>query len=95
MNSVCLIFVLTFTSFAYASDDQGSKAPEPPRPEGYVFCSGHENDGPVPAYLNLCQRIKTGALSCGQKVSVLKRHTDFLEIALPDGVSRFVSVSLI
>jgi TonB family protein len=91
-----LLFIVASCGFSSrASADQTSKPEANPSPDGYVTCSGRGNNGSTPTFLNLCGKLPAGDLVCGQKVSVIQRHGAFLEIKLPDGVSRYVAATAI
>ncbi len=61
---------------------------------GYVVCSDQSAQY-ASMLLNVCQRLPAGRISCGRKVSVVQRHGDWLELAFPDGIPRYLPVSLV
>jgi len=50
-------------------------------PDGFVFCSGGKDSAPV--YHSACQSKATDSLACGEKVGVLTRAGDMLQVTVP------------
>jgi len=99
MKSAFLFFVAPFVVAAcgpsLASEDQPSKQPLKSYPSGFVFCSDRSNGRPVWAYSNLCEAHPMGRLACGEQVSVVRRHKDFLLVLPSDLIPRYVPAASI
>jgi len=97
MKSV-LLFVAVFcvaTAGSVLSQVLGGQSPVAPRPDGFVFCSDHDNGQPVPLY-GRCQKRQIGSLNCGEKVTVVARNGDVLRIIpASERAPRFVDASAI
>jgi hypothetical protein len=68
MKSV-LLFVAVFnvaTAGSLLSQVLDGQSPVAPRQDGFVFCSDHHNEQPVPIY-GRCQKRQIGSLNCGEK----------------------------
>jgi TonB family protein len=70
------------------------QSPGAPRPDGFVFCSDHDNGQPVPLY-GRCRKRQIGSLNCGEKVTVVARSDDMLRVLLSGGFPRYVALSAI
>jgi len=65
------------------------------RPDGFVFCSGHDKGQSVPLY-GRCPKRQIGSLNCGEKVRVVARNGDVLRIIpASERAPRFVDASAI
>jgi len=97
MKSV-LLFVAVFcvaTAGSLLSQVLDGQSPVAPRPDGFVFCSDHDNEQPVPLY-GRCQKRQIGSLNCGEKVTVVARNGDVLRIIpASERAPRFVDASAI
>jgi TonB family protein len=94
MKSWLFVVVLASGLSAQTVDSSESK----PRPKelaiGYVVCSDR-SDQFASVFLNLCRNLPAGRISCGQTVNVVQRRGDWIEIALPDGLSRYLPASMV
>jgi hypothetical protein len=97
MKSVWL-FVAVFcmaTAGSLLSQVLNGQSPATPRPDGFVFCSGHDNEQPVPLY-GRCKTHQIGSLNCGEKVTLVARNGDVLRIIpASERAPRFVDASAI
>jgi TonB family protein len=97
MKSVWL-FVAVFcmaTAGSLLSQVLNGQSPATPRPDGFVFCSDHNNEKPVPLY-GRCQKRQIGSLNCGEKVTVVARNGDVLRIIpASERAPRFVDAAAI
>ena len=95
MKSVLVLFwVLVSGYLALASDSQVSSTPSP-SVKGYRFCSRGDSGEPAATYLDLCHQQKSGVLTCGLEIAVVRRHGPFLEFVLADGIPRYVVATAI
>jgi TonB family protein len=78
-----------------AEDKTASTTQENGPKTGYVDCSSRSKKDLVPILLKICGRLPAGNLNCGQKVSVLERQGSWMEIAMPDGIPRYIDASLV
>lgn len=63
-------------------------------PEGFVFCSDPQASASV--YLNACQSNALSTVACGEKVRVLTRRGDRLQVSLPpNALPRFMAASVV
>jgi TonB family protein len=63
-------------------------------PDGFVFCSGGQDSAPV--YHSACQRNAADSVSCGERVSVLTRSGDMLQVTVPPhGFPRYMAASAV
>jgi TonB family protein len=91
------LFVAVFcvaTSGALLSQALDGQSPVAPRPDGFVFCSDHDNGQQVPLY-GRCRKRQIGSLNCGEKVTVVARSDDMLRVLLSGGFPRYVALSAI
>jgi len=100
MKSASLFFVVFFFVVAcghssLAADDEPSNPQLNHYRDGFVVCSDGENDQTVPIYLFPCQAHSNRSLSCGDKVSVVRRYKDVLRILLPNGAARYAAATSI
>ena len=97
MKSV-LLFAAVFcvaTVGSLLSQVLDGQSPVAPRPDGFVFCSDHDNGQPVPLY-GRCQKRQIGSLNCGEKVKVVARNGDVLRIIpASERAPRFVDAAAI
>jgi TonB family protein len=96
MKLVCWIIVILASGRAI----QGSEVPESKPQEnaplvGYVFCSHPQTEQYASMLLNLCEKLPAGRISCGQTVSVVQRRGDWLELAFPDKLSRYLPLNFV
>lgn len=93
-----LLLVAVFcmaTAGSLVSQLPDGQSPVAPRPDGFVFCSDHDNEHPVPLY-GRCQKRQIGSLNCGEKVTVVARNGDVLRIIpASERAPRFVDASAI
>jgi hypothetical protein len=61
---------------------------------GYVVCSDRSEQF-ASMFLDLCRKLPAGRISCGQTVNIVQRRGDWLEIELPDGLSRYLPTSTV
>jgi TonB family protein len=96
MKSVLLLVAVSCVAAATSLSAQAldGESPAAPRPEGFVFCSDHDNGQPVPLY-GRCRRRQIGSLNCGEKVTVVARSDDMLKVLLSGGFPRYVALSAI
>jgi len=63
-------------------------------PDGFVFCSSGKDS--VPVYHNPCQVHAADSLACGEKVGVLTRAGDMLQVTTPPhGFPRYMEASAV
>jgi len=63
-------------------------------PDGFVFCSRGQDSAPV--YHSACQSHAADGLACGEKVGVLGRHGDMLQVTVPPhGFPRYMEASAV
>jgi len=63
-------------------------------PDGFVFCSGAKDSAPV--YHSACQSSASGSIACGEKVGVLSRRGDMLQVSVPpQGFPRYMAASAV
>jgi hypothetical protein len=82
------------TAGSLLSQALDGQSPVAPRPDGFVFCSDHDNGQPVPLY-GRCRKRQIGSLNCGEKVTVVARSDDMLRVLLAGGFPRYVALSAI
>jgi TonB family protein len=82
------------TSGALFSQVLDGQPPVASGPDGFVFCSDHDNSQPVPLY-GRCRKRQIGSLNCGEKVTVVARSDDTLKILLPGRFPRYIALSAI
>ena len=59
-----------------------------------MFCSGRQDSAPV--YLSACQNNAFSSVACGQKVGVVTRRGEMLQVTLPpNGFPRFMAASAV
>ncbi len=62
--------------------------------EGFVFCSGGHDSAPV--YHSACQSGASDSLACGERVGVLTRRGDMLQVTVPPhGFPRYMEASAV
>ena len=61
---------------------------------GYVVCSDR-NEQFVSTFLDGCRKLPGGRINCGQAVGVFQRRGEWLQIALPDGIPRYLPASVV
>jgi hypothetical protein len=89
-----LVAVFCVAAGSLLAQTRDGESPVAPRPDGFVFCSDHENGPPVPLY-GRCRKRQTGSLNCGEKVTVVARSDDMLRVLVPGGFPRYVALSAI
>ncbi|MGA2356071.1 MAG: energy transducer TonB [Terriglobales bacterium] len=96
MKSVPLLVAVfcVATAGSLLSQALDGQSPVAPRPDGFVFCSDHDNGQPVPLY-GRCRKRQIGSLKCGEKVTVDARSDDMLRVLLAGGFPRYVALSAI
>jgi TonB family protein len=63
-------------------------------PDGFVFCSRGQDSAPV--YHSACQSRSSDSLACGEKVGVLTRAGDMVQVTVPPhGFPRYMEASAI
>ncbi|MGB8012901.1 MAG: energy transducer TonB [Terriglobales bacterium] len=63
-------------------------------PDGFVFCSGRQDSAPV--YHSACQSSASDSVACGERVGVLSRHGDMLQVTVPpQGFPRYMAASAV
>ncbi len=63
-------------------------------PDGFVFCSRGQDSAPV--YHSACQSRASDSLACGEKVGVLTRAGDMLQVTTPPhGFPRYMEASAV
>src|SRR5208283_566399 len=63
-------------------------------PDGFVFCSRGQDSAPV--YHSACQSRASDSLACGEKVGVLTRAGDMLQVTVPPhGFPRYMEASAV
>jgi TonB family protein len=63
-------------------------------PDGFVFCSRGQDSAPV--YHSACQSHASDSLACGEKVAVLTRAGDMLQVTIPPhGFPRYMEASAV
>jgi TonB family protein len=63
-------------------------------PDGFVFCSGGQDSAPV--YHSACQSRASESLACGEKVGVVTRRGDMLQVTVPPhGFPRYMEASAV
>jgi TonB family protein len=82
------------TAQSLLSQTLDGQSPVATGPDGFVFCSDHENGQPVPLY-GRCRKRQIGSLNCGQKVTVVARSDDMLRVLLSGRFPRYVALSAI
>ena len=76
---------------AKAQESKPEKAP----PVGYVVCSDRDNGHFASMLLDVCDRLPAGRIACGKTVNVVRRHDDWVEIALADGNPRYLPANVV
>jgi TonB family protein len=96
MKSVPLLVAVfcVATAGSLLSQALDGQPPVAPRPDGFVFCSDHDNGQPVPLY-GRCRKRQIGSLNCGEKVTVVGRSDDMLRVLLSGGFPRYADLSAI
>jgi TonB family protein len=96
MKSVPLLVAVfcVATAGSLWSQALDGQSPAAPRPDGFVFCSDHDNGQPVPLY-GRCRKRQIGSLNCEEKVTVVARSDDMLRVLLSGGFPRYVALSAI
>jgi TonB family protein len=63
-------------------------------PDGFVFCSGGHDSAPV--YHSACQSRASDSVACGEKVGVLTRAGDMLQVTVPPhGFPRYMEAAAV
>ncbi|MGA9528342.1 MAG: energy transducer TonB [Terriglobales bacterium] len=63
-------------------------------PDGFVFCSRGQDSAPV--YHSACQSHASDSLACGERVGVLGRSGDLLQVTVPPhGFPRYMEASAV
>jgi len=92
MKSWLLVVALAPGLSAQAVNE--SKPIEKEHAIGYVVCSDRSEQF-ASMLLDLCRKLPAGRISCGQTVNIVQRRGDWLEIELPDGISRYLPTSMV
>jgi len=81
--------VLVLASMAWAADDTGKT--------GYVFCSSADHRGPrgEPLFPGFCAGRMNPGVSCGEKVTVVGRVGQWLQVVTARGVPRTIPATAI
>jgi TonB family protein len=87
----CIIIILASGPAFQGSEPPESKPQENAPLVGYVFCSHPQTEQYASMLLDLCQKLPAGRISCGQTVSVVQRHGDWLELAFPNKIPRYLA----
>jgi len=94
MKSLLIAVVLASGLSAQTLNGSESKPLQKEIAIGYVVCSD-QNDQFASMFLDLCRKFPVGRLSCGNTVNVAERRGDWIEIVLPDGLSRYLPASMV
>lgn len=94
MKSWLSVVVLVSGLSAQPVNSSESKPPEKELRTGYVVCSD-QSEQFASMFLDLCRKLPAGRIGCGQTVKVVQRRGDWLEIELPDGLSRYLPTSMV
>jgi hypothetical protein len=93
---VWLFVVIIAPGRPVQSSEEPQSKPQDEEPiVGYVFCPDPQTEGFASMLLDVCQKLPAGRISCGQRISILQRRGDWLELAFADKRPRYLPLNLV